>query len=189
VPKRAVALVSALLATIIAVTVPVMTFRLALRQDAIRWLRERRADLYVDHLAEAHAERQYLEFAIADEETRGAAQDRFTATDNRLLPLERARLGARGTIFASQTVNRLFNRLMAEGGLALLNFDRLHPDSARLRAWVSFGDIMDELEAAVRHELGADRIQPGRSRPRKTEPQAASVTRAPGEGCPPRPVN
>ncbi len=40
--QTAVALVSALLATIIAVAVPVMTFRLALRQDAIRWLREGR---------------------------------------------------------------------------------------------------------------------------------------------------
>jgi hypothetical protein len=163
--QTAVALVAALLATIIAVAVPVMTFRLALRQDAIRWLRDRRAELYVDLLAEAHAEQQYLELATADEETREAAQDHFTVTDTRLPPLERARLGARGTIFASQTVNRLFNRLMAEGGLALLNLDGLHPDAAQLRTQVRFGGIMDELEAAVRHELGADRIhlETGRS--------------------------
>jgi hypothetical protein len=163
--QTVVALVSVLLATIIAVAVPVMTFRLALRQDAIRWLREQRAQLYVDLLAEAHAEQQYLEFATADEETREAARDHFTATDTRLSPLERARLGARGTIFASQTVNRLFNRLMAEGGQALLNLDRLHPDAAQLRARVRVGGIMDELEAAVRHELGADRIQPLREVP------------------------
>jgi hypothetical protein len=121
--------------------------------------RERRAELYVDLLAEAHAEQQYVEFAMADEETREAARDHFTATDTRLPPLERARLGARGTIFASQTVNRLFNRLMAEGGRALFNLDRLPPDAARLRARVRVGGIIDELEAAVRHELGADRIQ------------------------------
>jgi hypothetical protein len=42
-----------------------------------------------------------------------------------------------------------------------LNLDRLHPDAARLRARVRVGGIMDELEAAVRHELGADRIQLG----------------------------
>ena len=157
--QTVVALISVLLATIIAVTVPVMTFRLALRQDAVRWLREQRAQLYVDLLAEAHAEQQYLEFAMADKETRESAQGHFTATDTRLSPLERARLGARGTIFASQTVNRLFNRLMAEGGRSLLNVDRLHPDAARVGARVRVGGIMDELEAAVRHELGADRIR------------------------------
>jgi hypothetical protein len=157
--QTAVALVSVLLATIIAVAVPVMTFRLALRQDATRWLREQRAQLYVDLLAEAHAEQQYLEFATADEETREAARNLFTATDTRLSPLERARLGARGTIFASQTVNLLFNRLMAEGGQGLLNLDRLHPEAAQLGARVRVGGIMDELEAAVRQELGADRIQ------------------------------
>jgi hypothetical protein len=157
--QTVVALVSVLLATIIAVAVPVMTFRLALRQDAIRWLREQRAQLYVELLAEAHAEQQYLEFATADEETREAARDHFTATDTRLSPLERARLGARGTIFGSQTANQLFNRLMAEGGRVLLNLDRLPPDAAALQARVRIGGIMDELEAAVRHELGADRIQ------------------------------
>jgi len=33
-----------------------MAYRLTLRQDAIRWLRERRAQLYVDLRTEAHAE-------------------------------------------------------------------------------------------------------------------------------------
>jgi hypothetical protein len=157
--QTAVTLVSALLATIIAVTVPVATFRLALRQDAIRWMREQRAQLYVDLLAEAHAEQQYLEFAGAGEKMQEVARDHFPATDTRLPPLERARLGARGTIFASETVNRLFNTLVAEGGQALLNLDRLDPDAAQLRTRVLVGAIMDELEAAVRHELGADRIQ------------------------------
>jgi hypothetical protein len=157
--QTAVALVSVLPATIIAVAVPVMTFRLALRQDAIRWLREQRAQLYVDLLAEAHAEQEYLKFATADERTREATRDHFAANDRCLPPLERARLGARGTIFASQTVNRLFNRLMAAGGQALLNLDRLPPEAAQLQARMSIGGIMDELEAAVRLELGADRIR------------------------------
>lgn len=162
--QTVVALISALLATIIAITVPAVTFRLALRQDAIRWLREQRTQLYVDLLAEAQAEQQYLEFATADEERREAARPQFTATDTRLPPLERARLGARGTIFASQTVNRLFNRLIAEGSRVLLNLDRLDPDVRQMRVRVLVGDILDELQAAVRHELGADYIQP------KTEP-------------------
>jgi hypothetical protein len=95
----AVALVSVILATIIAVTVPWVTFRLALRQDRERWIREQRSQLYVDMLTEAQAEQDWLEYAVADEETKQAARSWFT--DKRLPPLERARLGARGTIFAS----------------------------------------------------------------------------------------
>jgi hypothetical protein len=48
-----VALVSAGPAAIIAVPVPWMTFRLALRQDQARWLCEQRAQLHVDLPTEA----------------------------------------------------------------------------------------------------------------------------------------
>ena len=66
---------------------------------------------------------------------------------------------SRATIFGSQTVNRLFNSLTTESGRALLNLERLDQDAAQLVARVRVGGIMDELEAAVRHELGADRIK------------------------------
>src|SRR5215469_1597465 len=138
-------------------TVPWITFRLALRQDQIRWLREQRAQLYVDLLAEAHAEQKWLQYALADDGTRGAMREHFVATDTRLPPLERARLGARGTIFGSQTVNRLFNQMTGEIGRLSLNAERLDPDMLRMRARVVIGDIMDQLEAAIRRELGADR--------------------------------
>ena len=46
----ALALVPALIAAIIAVVVPLVSFRLALRQDHSRWLREQREELYVDLL-------------------------------------------------------------------------------------------------------------------------------------------
>ena len=80
-------------------------------------------------------------------------------TDTRLPPAQRAHLGARGTLLGSQTVNRLFNQMMAEGHKALLNLDRLDPDMLRMRTRLRVNGIMDELEAAVRRELGADRIQ------------------------------
>jgi len=60
-------LIAALLATIIAVIVPVMTFRLALRQDQSRWIREQRADLYMDMLTEAYAEQEWLKLETAPE--------------------------------------------------------------------------------------------------------------------------
>jgi hypothetical protein len=104
-----VALVAAGLATIIAVVVPWLTFRLALRQDQARWLREQRAQLYADLLTEAYAEQEYLKYAIAADDVRERTRQHFV--DLRLAPPERAQLGARGTIFGSRTVNQLFNRL------------------------------------------------------------------------------
>jgi len=49
----AIALISVGVSLIIAATVPYMTFKLALRQDQARWLREQRSQLYVDLLTEA----------------------------------------------------------------------------------------------------------------------------------------
>src|ERR1700750_1672316 len=95
--ETVIALISTGLAAIIAVVVPWMAFRLALRQDQARWLREQRAQLYVDMLTEAYAEQQYFQNATADDETRERMREHFT--DLRLAPVERARLGARGTIF------------------------------------------------------------------------------------------
>jgi hypothetical protein len=147
----------ALVAAAVALTVPWMAFRLALRQDAERWLREQRAELCADMLAEAHAEQSWLEHAQADEATQARMAPYFV--DTRLSPAERARLGARGTALGSQTVNGLFNEMMAEVHKALLNLDRLDPDTLRMRTRVVVGAKMDAPRAAVRRELGADRIQ------------------------------
>src|SRR6266545_8350407 len=150
-----VALLSAGLAAIIAVSVPVMTFRLALRQDQVRWLREQRAQLYVDLLTEAYAEQQYFDYEIADDETRERMRRYFV--DLRLPPLERARLGARGTIFASRTVNQLFNRMQAEALDPMLKPIRHEGDRTAVRVRVA--GTLEELQAAIRQELGADDIR------------------------------
>jgi hypothetical protein len=149
-----VALVAAGLAAIIAVVVPWMTFRLALRQDQARWLREQRAQLYVDLLTEAHAEEEYLGYVMALPET--AETMRSYYVDVRLPPLERARLGARGAIFGSRATNRLFNKLRDEDLSASLqpHLDDGDQRIIRMRA----GRIVDELQATIRRELGADRI-------------------------------
>jgi hypothetical protein len=152
-----VALVAAILAAIIAVTVPLVTFRLALRQDAARWLRERRADLYVDLLTEAQAEQNWLENRLAEEDAREMMAPHFV--DTRLPRLERARLGSRFAIYGSKTVNRLFGQLSAAGQRALLNLDQLDRDALQLRTRVEIGDIIDKLEETVRRELGPDHIR------------------------------
>lgn len=78
----------------------------------MRWLRERCAELYVDLLTEAVAEREWLQYALADEETQKRADSFFK--DVRLSPSDRARLGARAAIVGSRPVNRLFTDLSRE---------------------------------------------------------------------------
>jgi hypothetical protein len=51
-----IALTSVIVSAAIKVTVPWVAFRLTLRQDQARWLREQRAQVYVDILVEAYAE-------------------------------------------------------------------------------------------------------------------------------------
>ena len=142
-----------------------MTFRLALRQDQVRWLREQRAQLYVDLLTEAYAEQEYVLYAVAGDETRERMRKHFT--DLRLPPVKRARLGARGTIFVSKTVNSLFNRLEGEGMAATLGPQR--DEGQQMTVRVRIGGALDELQAAIRRELGADRIP--------LEPAAAATER------------
>jgi hypothetical protein len=91
---------------------------------------------------------------MADDETRERIRAHFT--DLRLPPTERARLGARGTIFGSKAVNKLFNRLQGEAGKAMLRpqMDR----GGQMIVRVQVAGIMDDLQAAIRNELGADRI-------------------------------
>jgi hypothetical protein len=149
-----IALISVCFAVIIAVVVPWLTFRLALRQDQARWLREQRAQLYADMLTEAYAEKEYLQYVTADDQARERMRAHFT--DLRLGPQERARLGARGTIFGSKTVNASFNRLQAEGQAIMLSAQPTEAQQLLVR--VKVGGALDQLQAAIRRELGADRI-------------------------------
>jgi len=72
-----------------------MAYRLTLRRDAIRWLRGRRAQLYVDLLMQARAEHAYLAFITSSDTAREQMREVFAATDTRLPTLERSGL-ARG---------------------------------------------------------------------------------------------
>ena len=137
-----------------------MAYRLTLRQDAIRWLRERRAQLYVDLLTEAHAEQAYLAFVTSSDTAREQMREAFAATDTRLPPLERARLGASGSVFGSPQVRGLYDLLMAEAWPVSVNPGRFRSDEARMRVLARTAGLLGELEAAVRRELGADRIPP-----------------------------
>jgi len=153
---NAVAIGSAIIAAIIAITVPWFTFRLALRQDQQRWLREQRTELYVDVLTEAYAEEHYLQYTTTDPESQQRTEAFFKRTDVRLPPLERARLGSRASLLGSRTVNRLFNEVGNVGFRVRLM--RGDDEAKAMLARIEMGRIRDQLQDAVRHELGADRI-------------------------------
>jgi hypothetical protein len=136
-----------------------MAYRLLLRRDAIRWLRERRAQLYVEMLTEAYAERYYVTFATSSDSARELMRESFAATDARLPPLERARLGASGSAFASHKVHGLYDLLFAEAWPVTVNPARFRSDEARMQVMVRIAGILGDLEA-VRRELGADQIPP-----------------------------
>jgi hypothetical protein len=58
-----------------------------------------------------------------------------------------------------------YNLLFAEAWPVELSPGRFRPDQARLRVVGRTAGILGELEAAVRRELGADRIPPKIRRP------------------------
>lgn len=148
-------LAAAVLAASVAIAVPWLAFRYALRQEHARWLREQRAVLYADMLVEALAEQEWCQHAMADESTRRIAH----FDDMRLARLERARLGARGASVGSRQVNRLFNQAGATVGRihmahTLTQMDR---DTAQMRLRIEGGQAFDRLEAEIRRELDTDR--------------------------------
>ena len=111
-------------------------------------------------LAQAYAERYYVTFATSSDSARNLMRESFAATDARLPPLERARLGAGGSVFASHKVHGLYDLLFAEAWPVTVNPARFRSDEARMQVMARIAGILGDLEAAVRRELGADQIPP-----------------------------
>lgn len=148
-----IALVSALLGAVVAITVPALAFRFTIRQEQTRWLREQRSQLYVDLLTEAYAEQQWLERELLPDDDRETYARHFD--DLRLPQLERARLGARANIIGSREVNRRFMDLQRIGfwsGLTGRSEGERH--MTRIRA----EEAVENLQRAIREDLGADSI-------------------------------
>ena len=152
-----------------------MAYRLTLRRDAIRWLRERRAQLYVDMLMQARAEQFHLSFVTSSDTAREQMREVFAAADTRLPPVERARLGASGSVFASHKVNGLYELLFAEAWPVSVNPGAFRSDEARMKVLARTARILGDLEEAVRRELGADRIPPKTAPPDGNRPPGPCV--------------
>ena len=120
-------------------------------------------------LTQAYAERYYVTFATSSDSARELMRESFAATDTRLPPVERARLGASGSAFASHKVRGLYDLLFAEAGPVTVNPARFRSDETRIQVMARAARILDDLEAAICRELGADRI------PLKTAPPDTST--------------
>jgi hypothetical protein len=111
-------------------------------------------------LMQARAEQFYLSFITSSDTAREQMREVFAETDTRLPTLERARLGANGSVFASPEVLGLYELLFAEAWPVELYPVRFRSDEARLRVLGRTAGVLLDLEAAIHRELGADRIPP-----------------------------
>jgi len=108
-------------------------------------------------LVQARAQQFYLGFITSSDAPRDHMREVFAETDTRLPPLERARLGASGSVFASAEGARVYERLFAESWPVEVNPGRFRTDEARIRVLGRTARILGDLEEAVRRDLGADR--------------------------------
>lgn len=140
---------------LVAIVVPWLTFRYALRKEQRQWSREQRAQVYVDLLVEASAELDWLKSKIADADI--GEEDRFPMPDHRMNDLERRRLGARVLAYGSSEVVRRHNALSGEGLWALLRIrDEAERNAARIHNELAF----DALQAQIRLELESEQGAP-----------------------------
>lgn len=166
---NALALASAVLATLVAICVSWLAFRFALRQEQVRWLREQRTQLYVELLAEANSqvswashtrlERSQAQYGVRmepgemDELDGEEDEPDPCADDPRLTPQEKRLLWARANVFASDAVVELWGKTRFDEWADLLEGGtRVGRNEAELHlAYL-------ELITTIRAELGTERI-------------------------------
>jgi hypothetical protein len=127
---------------------------LLVREVAARRVHVRGVTVHPDGARTAQQARNLL---IRDT-ARDQMRDAFAATDARLPPRERGLLGSRCAVFGSQKVTGLYNPLMAEAWPVSVYPGRFRSDEARLQVLARTARILGELEAAIRRELGADKL-------------------------------
>lgn len=158
-----IAIASATLSAVVGVCVPGLTFRYALRQQQVGWLRAERAKLYADLLAEAQAEKDRLESDMAAPEDRERMGELYP--DLRLSRGERAQLGARANALASREVMALYNTLERHVFELFVSGGPRH-EGDRLVVRGKMTGTLDELREAIRSELESD--APMRTKERRT---------------------
>ena len=107
-------------------------------------------------LLQARAQQFYLSYLTSSDTAREQMREVFAETDTRLPPLERARLGARCSVFGSPEVRGLYELLFAESWPVEVNPGRFRSDEARIKVLGRTAGILGGLEAAIRRELDID---------------------------------
>jgi hypothetical protein len=160
------ALGSALLAAVVAIVVPVWTFKRTLELERMKWVRDQRAQLYIDILAEAYAEKQwflnlmtYREITLIEARDGDGGRDSSRgdypqSPDLRLNPVERANLGARSAVFASKEVSMAFNAF--NGALGKRSLIPPQSEGEAHMTKIQAEELFETLSTTIRNELGAD---------------------------------
>jgi hypothetical protein len=175
-------LAPAAVAIIVPIVVTWLTFRYALRREQRQWLREQRAQVYVDLLVETSAEGEWLEYTLARADMR--EEDRTPFPDHRMNDLERRRLGARVLAYGSEEVVRRHERLLGEGVWGLL---RLRDELERKAARVKHELALNALRAQIRLELESEHGGPRWRRPKAARDALKNVPPPTFRGQPRRP--
>lgn len=134
-----------------ALVVPTVGFALALRQDNIRWARERRAELYIDLLAQAHADKAMMQSRLARWEAEAKGEDPGDGEQpaDPMDPKTRAMLEARMAAFSTAAVRRAFVEMytpfLGQGAVDLGNYKRRSGE---------IDDAILRLQTRIRRELG-----------------------------------
>ncbi|WP_430497059.1 hypothetical protein ACQRWP_20775 [Micromonospora trifolii] len=140
-----VALMAAVIAATVAVTIPVWTFRNTIKQERQRWIRDQRGVLYIDILTEAQAELRWVtnEMKIRPDKS---------FVDMRTSRHDRARLGARISVFSTADIHSVFDAFQ-ERMAELQHVGPEQPADIRIARLREAENTFSALEEAIRTEL------------------------------------
>ena len=145
--------------SVTAIVVAVLAFRFALHQDSRRFFREQRNQLYVDLLADSHAELVTHQYRLTAKELAAISPDQ---PDERFQPPpitmlddhERRLLGARAAAYASTEVRQLWSTF---GGACSRAFLIGPEDAAAVKIRGEAEAAFSALEHRIVEEIGRDR--------------------------------
>jgi hypothetical protein len=145
--------------SVTAIVVAVLAFRFALRQDSRRFFREQRSQLYIDILADSHAELVTHQYRLTAKELNAISPDqpdeRFRPPQTTMLnDHDRRLLGARAAAYSSLEVRQLWN---AFGGVCARAILVRPEDAAAVKMKGKAEEAFAALETRIVQEIAKDR--------------------------------
>lgn len=145
--------------SVTAIIVAVLAFQFALRQDSRRFFREQRSQLYIDILADSHAELVSHQYRLTAKELNAISPDqpdeRFRPPQTTMLnDHDRRLLGARAAAYSSVEVRQLWN---AFGGVCARAILVRPEDAAAVKMKGEAEAAFAALETRIVQEIAKDR--------------------------------